>query len=67
MKDLAYYAGKDIRLLADNGKWYEGNVDCWIPAEDNVPEEVESLVLDIPGERGGVEFRKWEIVDIQEV
>lgn len=46
--NLRQFEGKNVRLTDKDGEIFEGYVSDYIFAEDNVPEEVEALVLDYP-------------------
>ena len=46
--NLRYYEGKDVRLTNTDGEIFEGYAADYIFAEDNVPEEVEAIVIDYP-------------------
>lgn len=44
--DLRFFVGKNVKLTDDEDREYKGYVSDYIFAEDNVPEEVEAIVLD---------------------
>lgn len=46
--NLRCFEGKNVRLIDTDGEIFEGYVSAYIFAEDNVPKEVESIVLDYP-------------------
>ena len=46
--NLRNYEGKNVKLIDNDGEIFEGYVSDYIFAEDNVPEEVEAIVLDYP-------------------
>ena len=46
--NLRSYEGKNVRLTDTDGSIFEGYASDYIFAEDNVPKEVEALVLDYP-------------------
>ena len=48
MEQLRLYEGKTVALEAADGEIYIGYVGDYIFAEDNVPAEIEALVLDCP-------------------
>lgn len=64
--NLRKYEGEYVRLHTTDGEVYEGYVSDYIFPEDNEPEEVESLVLEIPGREYLTEFpgREIELVEI---
>lgn len=45
---LRLYEGKNVRLTDIDGEVFEGYASDYIFAEDNVPKEVEAIVLDYP-------------------
>ena len=45
---LRLYEGKNVRLTDIDGEVFEGYASDYIFAEDNVPNEVEAIVLDYP-------------------
>lgn len=68
MEELRFYEGKTVVLEATDGEVYTGYVSDYIFAEDNVPDEVEALVLNYPVRRSDgykyknpVEFTAREI------
>lgn len=48
MLNLIEYEGKNIRLICIDNEVFEGYASDYIFAEDNVPEEVEGIILDHP-------------------
>lgn len=46
--NLRSYEGKNVKLTDMDGEIFEGYAADYIFAEDNVPEEVEAIVLDYP-------------------
>ncbi len=44
--NLRSYEGKNVRIIDTDEEIFEGYVADYIFAEDNVPEEVEALVLE---------------------
>lgn len=66
---LKEYYGKTVRIIADNGKVFEGNVTDYFYPEDNEPEE-ESIAIRcskglFPGR--SVEFPKSDIKFIEAI
>lgn len=48
MEELRFYEGKNVVLETINNETYTGYAEDYIFAEDNVPDEVEALVLNYP-------------------
>lgn len=48
MEQLRLYEGKTVALEAADGEIYTGYVGDYIFADDNVPAEIEALVLNCP-------------------
>ena len=46
--NLKLYEGKNVRLTDIDGEVFEGYASDYIFTEDNVPNEVEAIVLDYP-------------------
>ncbi len=71
MMDLKGLEGKSIRLIDIAGDEYVGRVSEYIYADDNVPVEVEAIVLDYPIKNGRtkynnlIEFTSKEIETIE--
>lgn len=70
--NLRNYEGKNVKLVDNDGEIFEGYVSDYIFAEDNVPEEIEALVLDYPIRgsdsykyKNPVEFTAKEIKSIE--
>ena len=70
--NLRSFEGKNVRLTDNEGEIFEGYAADYIFAEDNVPEEIEALVLDYPVRKSDsykyknpVEFRASEIKAIE--
>lgn len=70
--NLRSYEGKNVRLTDTDGEVFEGYAADYIFAEDNVPEEVEAIVLDYPIRKSDghkfespVEFTATEIKSIE--
>ena len=70
--NLRFFEGKNVRLTDNAGEVFEGYAADYIFAEDNVPEEVEALVLDYPVRKSDehkyknpVEFTAPEIKSIE--
>ncbi|MFR5683872.1 MAG: hypothetical protein ACLUD1_07470 [Clostridia bacterium] len=70
--NLRNYEGKNVKLIDNDGEIFEGYVSDYIFAEDNVPEEVEAIVLDYPIRisdsykyKNPVEFTALEIKSIK--
>lgn len=69
--NLRFFEGKNVKLTDDEGREYKGYVGDYIFAEDNVPEEIEAIVLDYPIRDDGfkynnpVEFTAPEIKSIE--
>lgn len=70
--NLRYFEGKNVRLIDNEGKIFEGYAADYIFPEDNVPEEIEALVLDYPVRisdgykyKNPVEFKVTEITNIE--
>lgn len=71
---LTKYEGKNIEILDDRNEIYIGHVVQYIYAEDNTPEEVESLILNRVVRKKDnykypylVEFTANEIKSIKEI
>lgn len=60
MKTLREYEGEHVEIVDVDGQTWRGFVTDWIDADDNVPVEIESLILD-----GQVELTKADIVSIR--
>ena len=60
---LKEYYGKTVRIIADNGKVFEGNVTDYFYPEDNEPEEESIAIRCYKGPFPGrsVEFPKSDI------
>ena len=73
MIKLSTLEGKRIKLVSKNGRSYEGIVGDYIYPEDNVPEEIEAIIIDHPTRDDGfryenpVEFTAPEIESIEVV
>lgn len=71
MIKLSTLEGKRVRLVSRNGQSYEGIVGDYIYPEDNVPEEIEAIIIDNPTRDDGfkyknpVEFTASEIESIE--
>lgn len=71
MIKLSTLEGKRIKLVSKNGRSYKGIVGDYIYPEDNVPEEIEAIILDRPTRDDGfkyenpVEFTVPEIESIE--
>lgn len=65
--NLGQYEGKKVRLISKSGKTYIGIVGDYIDPEDNEPEGIASVVLDIPGAKHPVEFPEHDIVSIEAI
>lgn len=71
MTDLRKFEGKRVKLIDVDGDIFEGLASDYIFAEDNVPEEIEAIVLDYPVRNDGykyhnpVEFKAPEIRSIE--
>lgn len=72
--NLRFYEGKNVRLTDTDGKNYEGYAADYIFAEDNVPEEIEAIILDYPIRKSDgyryenpVEFTAAEIKSIEAI
>lgn len=71
MVKLSVLEGRKIRLLSKSGRIYEGTVGDYVYPEDNVPEEVEAIIIDYPIRDDGykyknpVEFTAPEIKSIE--
>lgn len=70
--NLRFYEGKNVKLTDIDGKIYTGYVADYIFAEDNVPKEMEAVILDYPIRksdgykyRNPVEFTAPEIKSIE--
>ena len=69
--DLRSFEGKKVRLIDIDGDVFEGYASDYIFPEDNVPEEVEAIVLDYPVKNNNhkfdypVEFAAPEIKSIE--
>lgn len=48
MEELRFYEGKNVVLETMDDETYTGYAEDYIFAEDNVPDEVEALVLNYP-------------------
>ncbi len=51
MEELRFYEGKNVVLETMDDETYTGYAEDYIFAEDNVPDEVEALVLNYPVRR----------------
>jgi len=51
MEELRFYEGKNVVLETIEDEAYTGYAEDYIFAEDNVPDEVEALVLNYPVRR----------------
>lgn len=70
--NLRSFEGKNVRLTDSEGEIFEGYAADYIFPEDNVPEEIEALVLDYPVRKSDgykyenpVEFKVTEIKTIE--
>ena len=69
--ELRKYEGKNVRLIDVDGDGFIGYASDYIFADDNAPEEVESIVLSHPTRDDGyvydtsVEFTAHEIRSIE--
>ena len=59
--------GKTVRIIATNGKKFEGEVTDYIYPEDNAPEKVEGFVIDELISGHPIEFTKNRIKTIKEI
>lgn len=71
MIDLKKLVGSKVRIVDIDDITYEGIVDEYIDAEDNVPEEIEAIVLSVllrldNGEKfiNPIEFKATEIISV---
>lgn len=69
---LRSFEGKSVQLIDTDGEIFEGYVSDYISAKDNVPEEIDSIVLDCPTRKtdgykyqNPVEFTASEIKSIE--
>ena len=74
MIDLKELVGSKVRIVDIDDITYEGIVDEYIDAEDNVPEEIESIILtDLlrldDGEKfsNPIEFKATEIISVYSI
>lgn len=71
MTDLRKFEGKSVRLTDVDGDVFEGYASDYVFPEDNVPEEIEAIILDYPVRSDGyryknpVEFTAPEIKSIE--
>lgn len=72
--NLRFYEGKNVRLTDIGGEIFEGYASDYIFADDNVPKEVEAIILDYPIRKSDgftyknpVEFTAPEIKSIEEI
>lgn len=71
MIELSALEGKKIKLVNKDGQTFEGIVGDYIYPEDNVPQEVEAIIMDSPMRNDGfkyenpVEFTEPEIKSIE--
>lgn len=66
---LNKYYGKKVRIIAQNGKSFEGKVTDYFYPEDNEPEEESIAIRCEKGSLVGksVEFPKHDIVSIETI
>lgn len=62
--NLIEYEGKKVRILAMNGRLFEGKVTDYVYPEDNDP-EVESIIIDDILSGNAVEFPEDDIKSIE--
>lgn len=64
---LNKYYGKDVRIIAENGKAFEGKVTDYFYPEDNEPEEESIAIRCTKGSLVGksVEFPEHDIKSIE--
>jgi hypothetical protein len=64
---LIKYYGKKVRIIAKNGKMFEGRVTDYYYPEDNEPEEESIAIRCEKGSFVGksIEFREHDIVTIE--
>lgn len=55
--ELRKFEGKNVRLIDVDGEIFEGYATDYIFAEDNVPKEVEAIVLDYPIRSDGYKYK----------
>jgi hypothetical protein len=58
---MEYLVGENVRIIDIHGDVYEGEVDDYIPAEGNIPEPLESIVVEDNSRGRLVEFRQKDI------
>lgn len=69
--ELREYVGEKVRVVNTDGVKFEGNVSDYIYPEDNVPEEIEAVIIDDLVREDGyeytnpVEFTSSEIKSIE--
>ena len=59
--NLRKYEDEYVRLTDKDGMIFEGYVSDYVFPEDNVPKEIEALILDMEGYENPVQFNSDEI------
>ena len=54
--NLRSFEGKKVRLIDVDGNAFEGYASDYIFPEDNVPEEIEAIILDYPVKNNNYKF-----------
>ena len=74
MINLKELVGSKVRIVDIDGIRYEGIVDAYIDAEDNVPEEIEAIILsdllrldDGKKFNNPIEFKATEIIGVYNI
>lgn len=58
---LRQFEGEDVRIVTTSGKIFEGYVSDYVFPEDNVPEEIEGIIVDVPRKENPILFNVDEI------